>query len=275
MSVARSSRGLRPDRPDPVRNLLDALNLDGLAPVDLEDLDRIASLQVRTDRKYVITSAQLHSLRTHLGDGARVLEIDGRRTFLYESMYFDTAGFDLFRASAKFRPNRVKVRTRTYVEPGRCVLEVKRRDRRGVTSKHRIEHDAVHPTQLTDVSVGFLESFTELHHLAAHLQPVLTARFRRSTLLMPDGSRVTLDTSLTSTDQGGRVVGIQDALVLETKVGSAAASLLDHLLWKTGMRPATISKYCTSLAALNPQLPSNKWQRTIDRHFTLLPFDPP
>jgi hypothetical protein len=37
-------------------------------------------------------------------------------------------------------------------------------------------------------------------------------------------------------------------------------------LWANGIRPARISKYCTSLAALRPELPSNRWSRSIRRY---------
>jgi hypothetical protein len=43
--------------------------------------------------------------------------------------------------------------------------------------------------------------------------------------------------------------------------------MLDRWLWQSGVRPVRISKYCTALAAMRPELPANKWHRTLARHF--------
>ncbi|OUE09106.1 hypothetical protein CMsap09_09190 [Clavibacter michiganensis] len=54
--------------------------------------------------------------------------------------------------------------------------------------------------------------------------------------------------------------------IVETKSGSRP-SAVDRLLWSHGHRPSTISKYGTGLAALRDDLPSNKWNRVLRRHF--------
>jgi hypothetical protein len=51
-------------------------------------------------------------------------------------------------------------------------------------------------------------------------------------------------------------------VIMETKSGSAAGPL-DRHLWAHGVRPCRISKFATGLAALNPQLPANRWHRTL------------
>jgi hypothetical protein len=45
------------------------------------------------------------------------------------------------------------------------------------------------------------------------------------------------------------------------------ATPMDRALWAVGVRPARISKYCTTLALLEPSLPANHWHRTLKRHF--------
>ena len=62
--------------------------------------------------------------------------------------------------------------------------------------------------------------------------------------------------------------GAQGLVVVETKSGQSP-SIADRYLWRAGIRPSKISKYATGLAALNPQLPANKWQRTIGQYLTL------
>jgi len=55
--------------------------------------------------------------------------------------------------------------------------------------------------------------------------------------------------------------------VFETK-SAGPPSFFDRLLWTHGIRPVRISKFCTGLAALHPELPSNKWRRTLNRYFS-------
>jgi hypothetical protein len=57
-----------------------------------------------------------------------------------------------------------------------------------------------------------------------------------------------------------------DKIIVETK-SEGIASPTDRWLWSQGARPVKISKCCTSLAAMHPELPSNKWHRTLTRYF--------
>ena len=59
-------------------------------PISLDDLVESADLQVRMDRKYFVPAATFRTLIDELGPEFKVLEIDGQRTFDYESVYFDT-----------------------------------------------------------------------------------------------------------------------------------------------------------------------------------------
>jgi hypothetical protein len=101
------------------------------------------------------------------------------------------------------------------------------------------------------------------------LAPVLTTRYRRTTLFLPASqSRVTIDVDLTWTTHGEprRDLHLPGLAVVETKT-RAAASEADRLLWARGHRPTAISKYATGLAALRPELPSAPWRRLLRHHF--------
>ena len=50
--------------------------------------------------------------------------------------------------------------------------------------------------------------------------------------------------------------------VVETK-NPATPSPADRTLWDAGYRPARISKYATGMALLHPELPANRWYRTL------------
>jgi hypothetical protein len=80
---------------------------------------------------------------------------------------------------------------------------------------------------------------------------------------MPSG-RVTIDADVVAR-VGEASVSFAPQLIVETKCAHHAGEM-DRALWALGVRPSRVSKYCTSLAALNPELPSNRWARTLRRH---------
>ena len=50
-------------------------------------------------------------------------------------------------------------------------------------------------------------------------------------------------------------------------------SVADQHLWDAGITPAKISKFATGMAALNPQLASNKWEETLKNWMHLEPVN--
>lgn len=234
------------------------------ASISLDELNNTASLQTRTDRKYLLTWAQFRTLLPQL-HRYRVLEIDGRRWFRYRSMYFDTPSLASYLGAARCSPRRFKVRTRTYVDSGECYIEAKLRNRRGQTVKsrqiHRGPDDAI-----GDADRTFLNSFERLQPFVDHLRPTLATNYERASLLAPDGSRVTIDINLLC-EFGSSEAHANDRVIIESKSASGVGSV-DRLLWNMGMRPESMSKFACGLAAIRPELPSNKWRRVIDRHIS-------
>lgn len=237
-----------------------------LAPIALEELNASAELLARIDRKYVIDASVVRALLDEHRDHLAVLDIDGTRAFTYESVYFDTEHHDLYRAAAMHRRNRFKVRTRLYEDAGVVMLEVKTKDGRGRTLKHRMERAACDRDRLTQEDRCFIDEVAPTA-LASGLEPTLTTRYLRTTLVdLDDGSRATVDQHLVCSEPDGTSVSV-DHVIVETK-SDGSASPLDRWLWRSGIRPVRISKYCTALAVLHPELPTNKWHRTIVRHFS-------
>lgn len=244
--------------------------LADLPAVSLERLDTEAGLQTRVDRKYIVTPDTWAQVLGGL-DGMRALEIDGARSFRYRSVYFDTPQLDSYLAAARRRPSRYKVRTRDYVDTGARAIEVKLRSGKGETVKHRAwlgDDAAVDDAALAGAARDFVASFPSVAGAVDALVPVLRTSYERSTLLAPDG-RVTIDRAVTGAALGGDEVGFGDLLIVETK-SALRAGAADRALWARGVRPSRVSKYCTTLAALRPELPANRWARTLRRHLPTL-----
>ena len=240
--------------------------LAGFEPITLGGANDVAELQTRIDRKYVVDEATLLGLLDAMAPAVRVLEIDGQRSCEYSSTYFDTEDFTLYRAAVQGRRQRYKVRSRTYGATGPCFLEVKSKGRRGANIKSRIRYCRGDHAAITADGHDFVAGVTGGHDLAAALLPVLTTEYRRSTLIDPnDRTRLTFDRRLRCIDESGGEASL-DAIVVETK-STRAPSAADRWLWQHHVRPTPISKYCTGLAAIRPDLPANKWRRVIDRHW--------
>ena len=127
------------------------LPVETLQSINLADLNSNASLLTRKDRKYIVPMTLARLLVAQ--SGLRVLEIEGRRSFPYESVYFDTPDHVSYLAAAHKRRRRFKVRTRSYLDSGLCSLEVKTLERRGLTEKHLLPYDVGRRTQLNGVAL--------------------------------------------------------------------------------------------------------------------------
>ena len=241
------------------------IDVGKLTGVDLATVQLSADLQTRFDRKYILDPTLLQDLIENLGGGLAALEIDGARHFAYESVYFDTPLFDSYFGAAHGRRQRFKVRTRSYVDVGDCVLELKSAGGRGHTVKVRRPHQLTERFALDEDSRAFLAGHGLPAGVIPALRPTLTTSYFRMTLL-GRGFRCTVDTDLRCADTTGRERRLRGKVLVETK-SSGHATDVDRALWRSGIRPLAVSKYATGLAALCPELPSNKWHRTLARHF--------
>ncbi|MFD5215720.1 polyphosphate polymerase domain-containing protein [Microbacterium sp. NPDC058345] len=242
------------------------VTLEDLEPIALDELVGRAELLTRVDRKYLIPAAAAGAILHLVDPGTRVLEIDGRRAFGYDSVYFDTDDHLAYRLTAQRRRRRFKLRIREYTDTGGCFLEVKTKDGRGRTVKERMPYSPADRARLTLDGKRFVQAILQEHGHAgvtSRLQPSMSNRYRRATLLLPCGSRATVDSALRwSGADGRRRVSVDDHVIVETK-SAGRASDLDRLLWRAGHRPTGISKFGVGMAAIDPALPHNKWARIL------------
>ena len=277
------------------------LSTEYLATTTLAELNSAAGLLTRVDRKYLVPLKSAQELVDGLAPDARVLAIDEQRRFSYASTYFDTPGLEVFMLAARKRRRRFKVRTRTYLDSGLCFLEVKTRGARGTTVKRRMGYHPDDASRLTGSGRAFVAAClasagvtgpAAARDIAAALRPVLATTYERTTLHLPRAeARATIDTALTwrrltpgvrtrTTAAGaeapqalrpahltaaindGEPVAVADIAVVETK-NPATPSPADRALWDAGHRPTRISKYATGMALLHPELPANRWYRTL------------
>lgn len=266
-----SSRGTTTPVSEPATLQLGTRTFD---PISLAELVDRAALLSRTDRKYLLPVRTAADAICKLARSTRVLEIDGKRDFDYDSVYFDTEDHLVYRLTAQSRRRRFKLRTRSYLDTGGCFLEVKTKGPRNETVKRRIPYETADKRRLTARGQAYAAPILEEQghdpHLPGQMRASLTSRYRRTTLLLPEGSRATIDTELgwytTAPHAGHRETHLPGFAILETK-SAGGANMLDRTLWRMGFRPLGISKFGTGTAALNPHLPQNKWARVLREPF--------
>ena len=239
-------------------------------PIGLKELNALAELQTRVDRKYFVPAEAFRTLIARLGSEIKVLEIDGLRTFGYESVYFDTPDLSTYRAHVQRRRNRFKARTRTYTDTGLCMFEVKLTGSRGETVKQRVPHPAEDSAELTAEALAHLRTALGQAYrqdLPAGLRPTLATTYRRTTFVSRTGDvRLTCDVGLACLNVRHEVRDTGTHVLVESK-SSGQGSGPDRILRDLGVRPASVSKYCVGVAALHPELPSNPWHQTLRRYF--------
>lgn len=242
--------------------------LEDRATVELADVVENAAQLIRVDRKYLVTRDVANALLGELAEGFRVLAIEGRRSTSYSSVYFDTARLDACRDHVQRRRRRWKVRSRLYVEDGLCRVEVKTKDRRGVTTKAVATSHPDRHGRLEGAEAEFVADTLEERGIGlavGALRPTAEVGYERVTLADTDqGLRVTLDRGVHCRLDGGRVWVDENWVLVETK-GDLRPSEADRALAALGARPRSFSKYVSAVSLLSPHIADNDVRRLHGR----------
>jgi len=232
--------------------------LDALDVVTLDEVERTVPLRVREDRKHLVAVTSLDELLQRLAPTHRALEIDQRRAFAYDTLYFDTSDLLTARAHVQRRRRRFRCRSRLYVDSNTCAFELKLKGPRGETVKHRIAHRPSDHGIVTSDARAFLAQ-----HLDAvpDLRPVLRATYTRITLAAPH-ERTTIDLDLS---YGAAWLRPEWAIV-ETK-SARGAGIADRELRRLGSRPVSVSKYLLGTGLIHMAAPPNDARRIARRYF--------
>lgn len=254
-------------RPSPVNVTRPDLGAH-LAPFERVGLDDLgaAGLMRREDTKFLLNSHGLPDLLRGLERSYRLLEVAGLVEHDYRTLYFDTQAYDLFMAHHRGVLDRYKVRERKYVSTDTLFLEVKHRDKKGVTRKSRTA-TAGWDDDLDPAATGMAGSGVTRH--MGKLVPVMLNAYQRLTLVAVDRpERVTIDTGLWFSTPAGSV-GLGHLSVAEVKQERIdRTSLVMARLRELGVRPGGFSKYCMGVSLLVPGVKHNRFKprlRRIDR----------
>ena len=234
--------------------------IGSFAPITLEQMSGV-KLMNRTDTKFVTTLERLRLLLQMAQDDYYIQEIDGERNMEYDTTYFDTTAFDMYRQHQYGHANRQKIRFRTYVSSHLQFMEVKTKNNHGRTKKKRIE---VTDMDVTDVvKREFLEK--HLRYGVDTLQPAINNHFRRITLVNhAKTERLTIDSELCFHNMiSGIDKDMGDLVIIELKRDGLVYSPVLEMLRQLRIHPHGFSKYCMGSALTNPELPVNRFKTKL------------
>ncbi len=199
--------------------------------------------------------------------GLAVIEDDGNRFLLSQSVYFDTPGLACFHRLASGRRMAPLVRTRTQLDSGRCELEVEWQTGRGETTARRMPYDSAERFRLTPEGRAHVSSHWAGREAVDALAPTMSTMFRRATFVdVPAEYHLTLDLGLCFR-QTRAWVEVPGRLAVLRTGATRGTTPADQALRRAGFRPESFNEYCVGMAILNPDLPANRWNRTLRRHF--------
>ena len=229
-------------------------------PIGLDALNANAAMLERLDHKYVVRAEVLREIAGELAEHFDVLEIDGRRSFTYDTCYFD---------HHQGRRRRMKVRVRRYVEAAQCYVEVKLKDRRGITVKKRMA-DPLHKYGTLDAAgVAHVRRSHEAQYgipFERALEPVLQMSYRRTTLVAKaGGERMTIDSRIRFGDDDS-ATALDEALVIVETKSAHGHGVADAILRRHHQHPSKgCSKYCVGMSATGSVERCNRFRPVLAR----------
>ena len=249
--------------------------LAAFTSISLDTLNSKAEMLARLDNKYILSAARLAPAVGAFAELFDVLEISGKRTFTYSTRYFDDTEKRGYYDHLERRRKRCKVRVRDYVDAGFSYLEIKLKDKRSVTVKHRMPVDAYLST-LDDQCMDFVGGRyrdTYQQDFGKDLDPAMIVDYERITLVAKEGGeRMTIDMGLAFRSDAVARSAPAHMVIVETK-SARGNGIADKILRALHVQPTKrASKYCIGMAATgqvtrrNGFLPALRRLELIDHH---------
>lgn len=232
--------------------------LSTFTPISLEQMSSV-KLMNRMDTKFVTNVDKLHRLLKFAQQDYYVQEVDGERNMEYDTTYFDTMQFDMYKQHQWGHTNRQKIRFRTYCISGLQFLEVKTKNNHGRTKKKRIE--VCDMDLMGEEKRIFLGK--HLRYGVDMLQPALNNRFSRITLVNKGKTeRLTIDSALCFNNlKSGEKLDMGNLVIIELKRDGQVPSPILEMLRQLHIRPHGFSKYCMGSALTGRNhLPVNRFK---------------
>jgi hypothetical protein len=245
-----------------------SLILSSFSPISLEEMDRVKLLD-RVDTKFIVHEDQLPEYLAAVNSQYSLLNIAGVSVHPYETLYFDTPDYNLYRMHHNGRRNRFKLRCRKYVNSGIAYFEIKSKTNTRRTIKKRMRIDTI-PETLNETLVQYIGQ-----HIPGNYNdfvPSLRVFFDRLTFVNKlANERLTIDLNLRY-ETNGEGKKIEKIAIVEVKQEKHSVSPFRQLMKKQRQRNNYLSKYCLGLICLVKGIKMNRFQQKINS-LTKLGYD--
>jgi len=150
----------------------------------------------RMESKYLIHEKQLGELLKELQADFRILEISWKKVFSYDNVYMDTKDFAFYHAHNNGDTDRIKMRTRHYIDSGLSYFEFKQK-KWNVLHKFRYDIDVAKHGVLDTTAYEFINDvYSSLYEkdFSEFVFPSLKTMYKRCTLMhKTSAEKITID----------------------------------------------------------------------------------
>jgi VTC domain len=226
--------------------------LSGFNTFTLAQLES-ANLLERKDFKYTFPVSHLSSILEKLQPHYSILSIKENLFTDYITDYYDTPNFKFYLQHHNGETNRYKVRLRQYVQSAISFYEVKFKNNKNWTSKHREKISGLD----VDINNYTKEITTE------NLELKLKVFYSRITLLSKDFSeKLTFDINLQYANQNN-TKHFDHLCIAEVKSKSHHPYIFRQIIKTLGFRVQSLSKYCFGIANMYNSIKSNNFKKSF------------
>ncbi len=233
--------------------------LDTFETITLAEMDRV-KLMDRTDQKFNFNIVQLPALLGEVRDHYRVLEVSGTKMSRYETLYYDTPSFELFRKHHNGQMNRYKIRLRRYVESDLNFFEIKFKNNKGRTIKKRVKKADLEKN-ISGKAEELLANTSGME--PQDIEPKLWVNYNRITLVNRfEEERITIDLDL-EVKNGNDIADFSGLVIVEAKQAKAHDTVFVKHLKNLHIREGGTSKYCLAVSKLIPDIKKNNFKPAL------------
>ncbi|MBR5138282.1 MAG: polyphosphate polymerase domain-containing protein [Alistipes sp.] len=230
-------------------------------------LDEMSSIKLmnRVDTKYVMHEQQLEELLQMAVEEYSVQIIGDVRACRYNTLYYDTADYDMYTRHHNQQLTRQKIRTRCYEESGQYFIEVKNKTNKGRTKKKRITIPASAFADVTRNAAAEAFLREKAAYAPEEIEPALTTTFDRITLVNnAHTERLTIDANLRFGNLRKASEGEMKGLVIvELKQDGMYFSPMKKILQRLRIKPFKVSKYCLGTVLTEADVKQNRFKRKV------------
>lgn len=226
---------------------------------NVDELDS-ADLLTRFDTKFIININELNKLLLALKDNYNILDINNIRSFKYHNLYYDTDNLAFYFDHHNDHSNRLKVRTRKYVDSGDTFFEIKKRLNNNKTEKIRHLSENVQLNLLSKNNV-FLKERSEID--LNELKPKLTVKYNRITLLHKYlDQKITIDTNI---DFKNNIysANANDLVIIELKQKKQNKTDIESIVRENNGIKTRISKYVLGTILTHKNIKQNRFKEKL------------